>query len=89
MNQELTNNPFNPLTTISMELDAATPLQAVVFDVRGRRVRELFAGNHPAGPVRLQWNGQDDRGRAVSSGTYLFRITTPTETRVARAVLVR
>lgn len=82
-------NPFNPATTIRMQLDAAASLDVVVFDLRGRRVRALHSGIHPAGPVELRWNGRDETGREVSSGVYMVRVTTPEISRVVRAVLVR
>jgi hypothetical protein len=82
-------NPFNPRTSICMALEVSCPLDVMVFDVRGRRVRELHAGVHPAGPVRLNWDGRDDTGRLVSSGVYLVRTAIPGETRVTRAVLDR
>lgn len=81
--------PFNPSTSICMELEASCRLDVTVFDVRGRRVRGLHAGVHPAGPVRLVWNGRNDHGQEVSSGVYLVRATIPGDTWVTRAVLVR
>lgn len=82
-------NPFNPSTSVCMELEEATWLDVTIFDVRGRRVRGVHAGVLPAGPVRLHWNGQDDRGRMVSSGVYYVRTSLPGDTRITRAVLVR
>jgi hypothetical protein len=82
-------NPFNPATTIRMQLEAASSLDVVVFDLRGRRVRALHSGIHPAGPVELRWNGRDETGREVSSGVYMVRVMTPELSRVVRAVLVR
>jgi len=86
---QIVPNPFNPATTIRMQLDAAASLDVVVFDLRGRRVRALHSGIHPAGPVELRWNGRDETGREVSSGVYMVRVTTPDISRVVRAVLVR
>ena len=42
-------------------------------------------------PVRIQvtWNGMDDAGRAVASGVYLYRLSTPDNQMVRRMVLVR
>ena len=72
-----------------MQLDAAVSLDVVVFDLRGRRVRALHSGIHPAGPVEIRWNGRDETDREVSSGVYAVRVTTPDISRVVRAVLVR
>ena len=82
-------NPFNPVTDLCTELQAATRLEVTVFDLKGRRIQTLHSGIHPAGPVRLRWDGRDARGRQVSSGVYLVRVMTPDETRIARGVLVR
>ena len=67
-------NPVNPATTIRMQLDVAASLDVVVFDLRGRRVRALHSGIHPAGQVELRWNGRDESGRSLSSGVYLVRL---------------
>ncbi|RKZ17587.1 hypothetical protein DRQ53_03100 [bacterium] len=82
-------SPFNPATTIRMQLERATDLDVAVFDLKGRLVRSLHSGRHAAGPVALRWNGRDSTGREVASGTYLVRVRTPEFTRVARGVLVR
>ena len=82
-------SPFNPSTTIRMQLDNPTSLRVIVYDLRGRRVRTLNEGMHPAGPVELPWDGRDGGGRELASGTYLVQVTTPEEAAVIRAVLVR
>jgi len=68
-------NPFNPRTEIHFELDREQPVRLQVFDLRGRQVRTLVAGTLPAGPHCATWNGRDDRGRALASGVYLYRLT--------------
>ena len=70
-------NPFNPRTTVAFEMARAGAATVEIFDLRGRRVRSL-RGEWPAGPVRATWEGNDDQGRALPSGTYLLRVTTPT-----------
>lgn len=67
-------NPFNPRTTIEWELPREGPLRIEIFDVRGRRVAKLWDRPTAAGPGRVQWNGQDDAGRAQPSGKYFYRI---------------
>jgi hypothetical protein len=82
-------NPFNPSTSVCMDLEASCWLDVTIFDARGRRVRGVHAGVHPAGPVRLVWDGRDDQGRTVGSGVYFVRTAAAGDTRVTRAVLVR
>ncbi len=67
-------NPFNPNTTIQYSLAASGPVSLKVYDLRGREVRTLVSGVQDAGPQSIQWNGVDNGGRGVSSGTYLYRL---------------
>jgi flagellar hook assembly protein FlgD len=57
-----------------------------VFDVGGRLVRELWAGERAAGRHELTWDGRDAAGRAVASGVYLARVSASGEERTARIV---
>jgi len=69
-------NPFNPQVTIAFELAASSPGRLVVYDLAGRRLAVLLEGELPAGPQSVTWNGHDQRGRALGSGTYLCRLET-------------
>jgi len=64
-------NPFNPRTALRARLDEASSVVVAIYDSRGSRVMELFRGELPAGTHELRWDGRDDRGRAVATGTYL------------------
>ncbi len=67
-------NPFNPNTTISFNLPRESPVKLVVYDVTGRQVKTLISARYPAGSHQIQWNGRDDHGNAVASGSYAYRI---------------
>ncbi len=62
-----------------------------VYDLTGRRVRDLAGGTTPGsgGMVVLGWDGRDDRGRALPGGVYWIRLTTTSGDRNARIVVVR
>ena len=70
---------------------AARPghVRASVYDVAGRRVRELLDREMPAGPVSLAWDGTGDDGVAVASGVYFVRVETPDGVGAAKVALVR
>ena len=70
-------NPFNPQTTIEYALAADGPVRLEVFSVDGRRVAVLVDGPQAAGSHSATWQGRDSAGRAVASGTYMYRLTTP------------
>lgn len=63
-------NPFRDATSIEYRLDQATPVQLSIYDVQGRLVRTLVERDAPAGVNRVVWDGKDDAGRAVPSGSY-------------------
>jgi len=69
-------NPFNPSTTISFALVKAAHAELVVYTVDGRQVQTLANRGFGAGPHQVTWQGTDEQGRAVASGTYLFRLRT-------------
>jgi hypothetical protein len=64
-------NPFNPATTIRFAIATPGPVALEVFDLRGRRIDVLVAGPRPAGTHEVVFDG-----RGLSSGTYLYRLTT-------------
>jgi beta-glucanase (GH16 family) len=70
-------NPFVALTSIDFELGRAVPVELVVYDVRGRRVRGLVQAPLPAGRHRAVWNGRDDAGAPAAAGVYFYLLRTP------------
>jgi len=68
-------NPFNPATTIVLELPAGSgdgrSTEIDIYDAAGRTVRRLFSGTAPAGRSEIHWDGTSDAGSAVSSGLYM------------------
>lgn len=69
-------NPFALRTRIEFELARAGPAELVVYDVTGRRIRELMRRPLPAGPQGVEWDGRDDAGHPVAAGVYFYRLRT-------------
>lgn len=67
-------NPFNPATTVAFTLDRDAQATLRVYDVRGRLVRRLLDSYVAAGRKSVSWDGRDDAGRPVASGTYFLRL---------------
>ena len=68
-------NPANPSALIPYELPEAGEVSLVVYNALGQPVRVLVQGFQPAGDYKATWRGRDDYGRPVSSGVYLYRLT--------------
>jgi hypothetical protein len=82
-------NPFNPRTQIRFRLQEDVFVRLDVFDSAGRRVRALIEGVVPAGDHAIAFDGVDDRGRALSSGVYRYRLHGAGVNQVRSMVLVR
>ena len=67
-------NPFNPQTTIAYHLATETAVDLAIYDLRGARVRTLVTGRQATGAHQAAWDGTDDAGRRVPSGTYMVRL---------------
>jgi hypothetical protein len=65
------------------------PVELGVYDVRGSLVRTLVAGVLRPGTHALVWDGRDQQGVDVASGSYLIRAVSGTTVASERVLLVR
>jgi hypothetical protein len=82
-------NPFNPSTRIAFTLPQDGPATLRIYDLRGRRVRTLLDGVQRAGAQDIVWDGRDDGGNAVASGTYVYRLVADGHGTPRKMVLLR
>lgn len=70
-------NPFavkDGTLTIDFSLAVTADIELLVYDLTGRRVRDLFRGRLPAGDHRFTWDGRDAEGTTVATGLYLLAL---------------
>ncbi|MFA6391905.1 MAG: FlgD immunoglobulin-like domain containing protein [Patescibacteria group bacterium] len=67
-------NPFNPQTAIRFATTREDHVSLKVFNVRGGLVATLVDGTVVSGQHQIVWNGTDDSGQRVASGTYFYRL---------------
>ena len=48
-------------------------VQVSIYDVTGRKIRNLADRVFQAGPNKLEWDGSDDAGSRVARGVYFVR----------------
>ncbi|MCF7796564.1 MAG: carboxypeptidase regulatory-like domain-containing protein [Candidatus Marinimicrobia bacterium] len=82
-------NPFNPSTQIRFGLPEASNVTMTIYNIRGQAVRTLVNGYMTAGYRTVTWDGKDNTGNLVSSGTYIYRINASDFTATRKMVLMR
>ena len=70
-------NPFNPATELRFSVARDGQVQLRVYNLRGGLVRTLVNEPRAAGHHTVVWNGTDDAGRTVASGSYVVQLMAP------------
>jgi murein DD-endopeptidase MepM/ murein hydrolase activator NlpD len=69
-------NPFASATTLTYSVAKAGRVRLAIYDLSGRRVRELLDAWRPAlAEESVTWNARDDRGQPVPGGVYFCRLS--------------
>jgi len=82
-------NPFNPMTTIDFSVPRDQLIDLSVYALDGTHVATLLNDRVAAGTHQAVWNGNDDRGRQMPSGTYFYRIRGDSFSETKRMMLVK
>lgn len=82
-------NPFNASTTIAYRLYHSMLVTIEVYNVLGQRVSVLREGLQESGMHEIVWEGRDDSGHPVPSGTYLYRIQAGENTTAGKMSLLK
>lgn len=81
-------NPFAGATTLEIETAAPSNIRVAVFDVAGRRVRDMSLPASTSSQ-RVEFDGRDDSGKLLASGVYFCRIEARGETVTRKMVITR
>ena len=85
-------NPFNPSTSIKINIPYfADGIKATVdiFDVLGRKVKNILNRNVKSGEIVLSWQGINESGSKVSSGIYFYRLQAGDFVSSRKMILIR
>ncbi len=82
-------NPFNPRTTIVIDLAETADVDISIYDVKGRRISTLKNGVLSASRYDLTWQGLNDASNPVASGIYFCRMTTGGVVQIQKMVLLK
>ncbi len=82
-------NPFNPSTEITFSLDEPSDVKLVVYNILGQAVRELASGSLTVGSYTYRWDGRNDVGLDVTSGLYIYTLSTGSISVSRKMILVK
>ncbi len=80
-------NPFNPETRIQFGIPEAQQVRLSIYDILGRKIKELINETLPAGTYDVTWNGTSDHGQKVSTGIYFYVLVTQKQQMVRKMIL--
>jgi len=83
-------NPFNPDTRINFALVEDSPVQLIIYNIKGEKVKTIFEEFVPADMVQTAyWDGKDESGKTVATGVYLYRLRTNKTDFMKRMLLMK
>jgi photosystem II stability/assembly factor-like uncharacterized protein len=85
---EIHPNPFNPATTISFSIQKESEVNLSVYNVKGQKIKTLVHNELKKGNHSIIWNGNDETGKAVSSGNYYCKLNVNGKTEAVKKCLL-
>ncbi|MFQ6113488.1 MAG: FlgD immunoglobulin-like domain containing protein [bacterium] len=82
-------NPFNPETSINFTIPSNQEVKLDIYDLLGKRVKTLLNRKMEAGMHTIAWDGTNDSGQTVASGTYFYQLRTKGFKKTKKMVLIR
>ncbi len=73
-------NPFNSETKVSYSISktgsaSLAKVELAVFNILGQKVRTLVNKQQKPGSYTLIWDGKNDKGKIMSNGSYIYKLT--------------
>ena len=81
-------NPFNPETTIKFSIPEKSKIELTIYNIKGQKIKTLIHNEFAKGSHSIVWNGDDESGKHVSSGVYLYKLNVNNKTEAVRKCLL-
>lgn len=85
-------NPFNPSTIISFSIPSGltgSKAELIIYNIQGQEVKYLINKDLAAGNYLVKWKGDNDYGKHVASGIYIYRLKIAGKQAVGKMNLIR
>ena len=81
-------NPTNQLTTITYILPSIGKVELNIYDVFGKRIRQLINKTEVEGQHSDIWDGKNENGQDVTNGIYFYQIRFKDEMIIKKVVIM-
>jgi flagellar hook assembly protein FlgD len=82
-------NPLKRQTKISYQLPTEGYTSLAVYNIAGQKIKTLVKEAQNVGTHNATWNGQDESGKPVSAGIYIYRLQTGNGCRTRKMTVIR
>ena len=83
-------NPFNPTTTIKLDLAESGRIELAIYNIKGQKVKTLMDAYSTKGHFEIVWRGIDDNKNKVASGQYFIKLKINGEEKtVSKCILLK
>jgi hypothetical protein len=84
-------NPMSPGYPVSLGSglqELVTPVEVVIYDVTGRRIKNLYSDRVYSGILTLDWDGTNRMNHIVPSGVYFMRVKAGSYSEVRKVLIL-
>lgn len=82
-------NPFNMLTRIRFHLQKEGFVNLTIYNTKGQKIKELISDHMPSGFHTVSWNGKDEKGAIVPSGSYIYSLKVNDFEQMQKMILIK
>lgn len=82
-------NPLTKAATVSFDMAVPADVTLEVWDLQGRRIRNLLETRLGPGPQTVTWDGLDDARHTVATGLYWVTLRHHGQTQSRQLILIR
>ncbi|MDP8201934.1 MAG: T9SS type A sorting domain-containing protein [Candidatus Tenebribacter burtonii] len=88
---QLSNYPnlFNPSTTIEFSIQNGSEVDISIYNIKGQKIKTLIHNEFDKGDHSIIWNGDDESGKLVGSGVYLYKLQTESITETKKMLMMK
>jgi len=87
--ESISPNPFRESARIKYCLKDNAKVEISVYNIKGQLVKNLVSDTLPSGQHFLDWNGMDNNGQSLASGTYLVRMKSGSTVCTRKIMLIK